>query len=172
MKVLTFAGLGGFAAAIAVGGLAFDGATARDGERCSLAQRQRNAATVRIVYDEILSKGRIAENEHIYHPEFRVRGMTRDATRAEDRAAAEGWRKVAPDLKMTVLLVVADCDFAAVHWEGTGTNTGEGNGLPATGRSIRVRGMTFSRLVNGQIIEEWTSFDQYALLKQLGLLRE
>lgn len=169
MKVLTFVGLGGVAVAAALAGLAFDGATAQGGERCSLAQRQRNEGTVRIVYDEILSKGRIAENERIYHPEFRVRGITRDATREEDRAAAEGWRKMAPDLKMSVLLVVADCDFAAVHWEGTGTNTGEGNGFPATGRSVRVRGMTFSRLVNGQIIEEWTSFDSLALLKQLGL---
>ena len=172
MKFLMPVGLGGFVLTAVLAGWAFDGATAQGGERCSPAQRQRNEATVRIVYDEILSKGRIAENEHIYHPEFKVRGITRDATRAEDRAAAEGWRKMAPDLKMSVLQVVADCDFAAVHWEGTGTNTGEGNGFPATGRSMRVRGMTFSRLVNGQIIEEWTSFDQYTLLKQLGLLGE
>jgi len=163
--------VGGLAAA-AAGATFYAASGAVGGERCSLAQLQRNAATVRIVYDEILSKGRIAENEHIYHPDFRVRGITRDATRAEDRAAAEGWRKMAPDLKMTVLRVVADCDFAAVHWEGSGTNTGEGNGIPATGRSIRVRGMTLSRLINGQIIEEWTSFDQYSFLKQLGLLRE
>lgn len=163
--------VGGVAAA-AVCAAFYGTKRAESGERCSLVQRQKNAATVRIVYDEILNKGRIAENEHIYHPEFKVRGITRDATREEDRAAAEGWRKMAPDLKMTVLLVVADCDFAAVHWEGTGTNTGEGNGFPATGRSMRIRGMTFSRLVDGQIIEEWTSFDQYALLKQLGLLRE
>ena len=159
-------------AAVAAGATFYETSGAVGGERCSVTQRQRNAATVRIVYDEILSKGRIAENEHIYHPNFRVRGIARDATRAEDRAASEGWRKMAPDLRMTVLQVVADCDFAAVHWEGTGTNTGAGNGFPATGRSMRVRGMTFSRLVNGQIIEEWTSFDQYALLKQLGLVRE
>jgi predicted ester cyclase len=164
--------LAGGLTAAAAGATFYAASGAASGEQCSLAQRQRNAATVRIVYDEILSKGRIAENEHIYHPDFRVRGITRDATRAEDRAAAEGWRKMAPDLKMTVLRVVADCDFAAVHWEGSGTNTGEGNGLPATGRSIRVRGMTISRLISGQIIEEWTSFDQYSLLKQLGLLRE
>jgi predicted ester cyclase len=72
---------------------------------------------------------------------------------------------------MTVLNVVSDCDYVSVHWEGTGTNTGEGNGIPATGRSIRVRGMTLSRLTDGQIIEEWTSFDQYAFLKQLGLIQ-
>jgi steroid delta-isomerase-like uncharacterized protein len=139
---------------------------------CSAQQRRHNEDTVRIVFEEILGKGRIDENEHIYHRDFVARGVTHDATRAEDRAASEGWRSMAPDLRMTVLHMVSDCDYVAVHFEGTGTNTGEGNGFPATGRSLRVRGMTFFRLENGQIIEEWTEFDQYALLKQLGLVAQ
>lgn len=142
------------------------------GQRCSLAQRQQNEATVRLVYDEILSRGRIAENERIYHPEFKVHGVTRDANRAEDQAAAEGWRKMAPDLKMTVLHLVSDCEYVLAHWEGVGTNTGEGNGFPATGRAIRVRGMTLTRLANGLIKDKWTVFDQYSFMKQLGLLPE
>jgi predicted ester cyclase len=137
---------------------------------CTADSRARNAATVRVVFEEILGKGRIDENEHIYHPDFRARGMTRDATRAEDRAASEGWRSMAPDLQMKVLHLVSDCDYVAAHFEGSGTNTGEGNGFPATGRTIRVRGMTIFRLVDGRIIEEWSSFDQYALLQQLGLV--
>jgi predicted ester cyclase len=38
--------------------------------------------------------------------------------------------------------------------------------------TLRVRGMTIFRLADGKIIEEWTSFDQYALLTQLGLIPE
>lgn len=143
---------------------------AASGDRCKMKIRTENAETVRIVFDEILSKGLIDENEHIYHADFVAHGLTRDATRAEDRAAAEGWRQMAPDLKMTPLRVVADCWSAAVHWEATGTNTGEGNGIKATGRSVRLWGMTFFRLEDGKIIEEWTSFDQYAFLSQLGLI--
>jgi len=139
---------------------------------CSTADLERNKGVARIVFEEILSQGRIAENEHIYDPEFVVHGPTRDAGRAEDRAASEGWRQAAPDLNMMVLRVAAECDLVAVHWEGTGTNTGAGNGLPATGKSIRVWGMTFFRLRDGRIFEEWTAFDQYSMLKQLGLLGE
>jgi len=137
---------------------------------CTAADLERNKGVALIVFDEILSKGRIAENEHIYDPGFVAHGPTRDADRAEDRAASEGWRQAAPDLNMKVLRVAAECDLVAVHWEGTGTNTGTGNGLPATGRSIRVWGMTFFRLRDGRIFEEWTAFDQYSMLKQLGLL--
>lgn len=160
-------------AAVAIAWLAAaaSGSAAADAAfECTAESRARNAATVRVVFEEILGKGRIAENEHIYHPDFRARGMTRDATRAEDRAASEGWRRMAPDLRMEVLHLVSDCEYVAAHFEGSGTNTGEGNGFPATGRTIRVRGMTIFRLVDGRIIEEWSSFDQYALLQQLGLV--
>lgn len=160
-----------FAAAAILAGIATCDARADDAFACTAESRQRNEATVRIVFEEILGKGRIAENEHIYHPDFVARGMTRDATRAEDRAASEGWRSMAPDLQMKVLHLVSDCDYVAAHFEGSGTNTGEGNGFPATGRTIRVRGMTIFRLADGRIIEEWSSFDQYALLKQLGLIQ-
>lgn len=141
-------------------------------KRCGTPDLEANKRIVRIVFEEILSRGRIAENETIYHPEFVARGLTRDAGRAEDRAAAEGWRQAVPDLRMDVLQIVADCDLVAVHWEGSGTNSGSGNGLPATGRSVRVRGMTFFRLESGQIREEWTAFDQYSMLQQLGLVKE
>ena len=158
------------AAAAILAGLAAGNARADDAFACTAETRRQNEATVRTVFEEILGKGRIAENEHIYHPDFVARGMTRDATRAEDRAASEGWRSMAPDLQMKVLHLVSDCDYVAAHFEGSGTNTGEGNGFPATGRTIRVRGMTIFRLVEGRIIEEWSSFDQYALLQQLGLI--
>lgn len=135
---------------------------------CPAVQRQ-NEATARTVFEEILSRGQIAENEHIYHPNFAVRGLTRDAGRAEDRAAAEGWRAMAPDLRMTVLHVVSDCNFVSVHWQAEGTNTGSGNGFPATGKSLRVRGMTLFRFSEGRIIEEWGAFDMMALMNQLGI---
>lgn len=138
--------------------------------QCSSTKISANMATVRIVFDEVLSKGRIDENEHIYHPEFVAHGKTRDVGRVEDRAASKGWRKAAPDLKMSVLRMVADCDNVAVHFEGVGTNTGEGNGLPATGRRLQVRGMTFFHLKDGKISEEWTEFDRYDMLEQLGLI--
>lgn len=137
---------------------------------CAAAVRQHNAELGRIVLEEVLGKGRIAENEHIYHPQFVAHGATRDAGRAEDRAATEGWRRAAPDMNVRALRIAADCDLVAVHWEATGTNTGEGNGLPATGRSMRVRGVTFFGVRDGLVAEEWTEFDQYEMLRQLGLL--
>lgn len=137
---------------------------------CEALDLKRNTVVARTVFEEVLTKGKIAENERLYDPTFVARGLTRDASRAEDRAASEGWRQAFPDLTMKALRLVANCDHVAVHWEGSGTNSGTGNGLPATGRKIRLWGMTFFRMRDGRILEEWTTFDQYSMLKQLGLL--
>lgn len=138
---------------------------------CDANTVAHNKAVARVVFDDILSRGKIAENEGIYHPRFVAHGPSRDAGREEDRAASAGWRQAAPDLRMEVLRMVAECDHVVVHWSGSGTNTGEGNGLPATGRRMtNLWGMTIFRMEDGKIREEWTSFDQYPMLQQLGLL--
>jgi predicted ester cyclase len=138
---------------------------------CKPGVQERNKAIARTVFEEILSQGRVDENEHLYHPTFVAHSPLRDAYRDEDRAASKGWRKAVPNLRMDVLRIVAECNVIVVHWSGSGTNSGEGNGLPATGKTLaNMWGMTIFRIQDGQIREEWTSFDQYALLKQLGLL--
>jgi steroid delta-isomerase-like uncharacterized protein len=133
---------------------------------------EKNKAIARKVFEEILSKGKIAENENIYSPSFVAHGDNRDAGRAEDREAAKGWRQAAPDLVMTVDKIVAEGELVAVRWIGQGTNTGTGNGLPATGRRIKVSGITLFHIVDGKILEEWTSFNEVGMLKQLGLFPE
>ncbi|MFZ5747151.1 MAG: ester cyclase [Pseudomonadota bacterium] len=143
--------------------------SARD---CPTAQLDHNEALARAVLEDVLGRGLIDENENIYHRDFVAHAAGRDVGRAEDRAAAEGWRKAAPDLRVTVLRVAAACDSVVAHFEASGVNTGEGNGLPATGRTFRVQGMTFFNVRDGQIAEEWTVFDQDGLLAQLGLLGE
>lgn len=151
-----------------------DAAIAADAlQHCNAAEVERNKRVARIVFEEVLSRGRVDENEAIYDPAFVAHGIHRDSGRAEDRAASKGWREAVPDLRMDVLQMVAECDRVAVHWSASGTNSGAGNGLPATGRTISALwGMTIFRLVDGRIREEWTSFDQYEMLRQLGLLGE
>jgi len=67
-------------------------------------------------------------------------------------------------------MTIAEGDLAAVLWSGSGTNTGEGNGLPATGKKLAGRGITIWRISGGKILEEWSEFDQLRILTGLGLL--
>lgn len=131
---------------------------------------QSNKLLAQRVFDEILTGGQFEKAAELYAPDFVNHGRSRDASLAEDQAAARGWRKAAPDLVMTTDLLLAEGDLVAVLWRSTGTNTGEGNGLPATGKRISGRGITVWRIRNGKLQEEWSEFNMLQILQQAGLL--
>ena len=132
----------------------------------------RNKAVARRVFDEIFNQGRFEVADEIYAKNFVNHGIHRDVGLKEDQEAARGWKLAFPDLRMTVLQEIAEGDLVTVLYSGAGTNTGEGNGLPATGKKIEGRGITIWRIVNGKITEEWSEFDQLTIMKDLGLLPE
>lgn len=130
-------------------------------------QVERNRATARRVYEEGLNQGRF---EVPYTADFIGHGGSRTFTHAEGMAEARGFRSAFPDLVFTLDHVVAEGDLVSVHWTARGTNTGTGNGLPATGRRVQVSGIALFRFEDGAIAEEWTAGNSMSLMRQLGLL--
>lgn len=131
---------------------------------------EKNKAVARRVFDEIFNQGKFEVADEIYAKDFVNHGVHRDVGLKEDQDAARGWKLAFPDGKMTVLKEIAEGDLVTVLYTGTGTNTGEGNGLPATGKKIEARGITIWRILNGKITEEWSEFDRLGIMKDLGLL--
>ena len=62
-------------------------------------------------------------------------------------------------------------DRVVVRWTGTGTHNGDLNGVPATGRPIRVDAITIHRMANDKIGETWEVWDTLGLLQQIGVVR-
>ena len=50
-----------------------------------------------------------------------------------------------------------------------GTHQGELMGIPATGRTVAIGGISWFRMANGRIAEEWNEFDRLGMLVQLGV---
>jgi steroid delta-isomerase-like uncharacterized protein len=140
---------------------AFEAAAETPDERKAVARR---------VFEEIFNQGKFEVADEIYAKDFVNHGMTRDVGLAEDQAAARGWRAAAPDLNMSIEKLLVDGDFVVVLWSGGGTNTGTGNGLPATGKKLHARGITIWRISDGKIREEWSQFDEAGIMLQLGLM--
>jgi steroid delta-isomerase-like uncharacterized protein len=132
--------------------------------------QDQNKAVARRVFDEIFNQGKYEVAKEIYAPDFVNHGFSSDIGLKEDQDAARGWREAIPDIKVTVKMMMTDGDLVTVLWTAEGTNTGQGNGLPATGKTVRGRGITIWRIVNGKIREEWSEFDQLRLMQQLGLI--
>ena len=134
--------------------------------------QEKNKAVARRVFEEIFNQNKFEVANEIYSPDFVNHGLQRSVGLKEDQEAARGWKDAFPDGKMGIVLMVAEDDLVTVIWTGTGTNTGQGNGLPATGKKVELRGITVWRIVDGKIREEWSAFDKLRMMQQLGLIPE
>lgn len=61
-------------------------------------------------------------------------------------------------------------DRVVVRWTGSGTHTGEINGIPPTGKDIRVDAISVHRLQDGKIAETWEVWDTLGFLQQMGVV--
>ena len=79
------------------------------------------------------------------------------------------FRSAFPDLKVTVEHIVQDEDNVAMAYTITGTQEGPFQGIPATGKKIKARGMQIAKFnSDAQIKERWGSSDEAGILQQIG----
>src|ERR1700745_2896856 len=132
--------------------------------------QEQNKAVARRAFEEILSRGRFELAEELYAKDFVNHGIHRDASLEEDQAALKGWHQAFSDIAIVPEKLIAEDELVTVYWIARGTNTGTGNGLPATGKKVELAGITIWRIVDGKIKEEWAAFERLSLMQQLGLL--
>jgi steroid delta-isomerase-like uncharacterized protein len=132
--------------------------------------QEANKTVAKRAFEEILSKGRFELASELYAKDFINHGIHRNASLEEDQAALKGWHQAFSDITMVPEKLIAEDDLVTIYWIARGTNTGTGNGLPATGKKAELAGITIWRIVDGKIKEEWSAFDQLSMMQQLGLL--
>src|SRR5215469_5073116 len=137
---------------------------------CGASLQEQNKALAKRAFEELLSKGRFELAEQLYAKDFVNHGIHRDISLEEDQAALRGWHQAFSDITIVPDKLIAEGDLVAIYWIARGTNTGAGNGLPATGKKVEQAGITIWRIVDGKIKEEWSAFDQLSMMQQLGLL--
>jgi len=133
----------------------------------------RNKAVATRVFDEIFNQGRFQVADEIYAPNFQNHGLHRSVDLKTDQDAVHSEMRAFPDLRLTVQDMIAEGDKVAVLWTFRGTHTGSGyEGLPPTGTRVEVRGITIWRIVDGRIVEEWSSFSETgAYMRAIGHLK-
>jgi len=133
----------------------------------------RNKAVAMRVFNEIFNQGKFEVADEIYAPNFQNHGLHRSVDLKTDQEAVHAEKKAFPDLRMSVQEMIAEGDKVAVLWTFQGTHTGWGyEGLPPTGTRVEVRGITIWRIVDGRIVEEWSSFsDTGAYVRMVSHLK-
>lgn len=78
-------------------------------------------------------------------------------------------RTAFPDWNIWMEDMVAEGDNVVVIGTQSGTHQGPYQGMPATGKSYKVRNHVLYRLRDGRIIEARPAFDRLSIMEQLGI---
>lgn len=73
-----------------------------------------------------------------------------------------------PDYREEIEWLVGEGDFVAWRSRGTGTQSGPLGPFPPTGKRVDVVIIGMHRFAEGSVAETWTSWDNLAVLTQLG----
>jgi len=134
-----------------------------------------NSAAVLLRYvDEVWNKGNLAAADAVVAPGYRHH----DPAFAEQPGGLDGLKRLVarshdtfPDIEITIEDLIAEGDRAVVRWTARGTHRGALLGIAATGRVVRMAGITVVRLSDGRVGESWTHWNSLDLLRQLGAVR-
>ena len=88
---------------------------------------------------------------------------------AEVKKVITDFRTAFPDTIVTIDEAFYLEGRSFTKWTFKGTNTGPG-AHPATGKPVKVSGVSFARYDGGKLIEELVYFDALEFLSQLGLI--
>lgn len=134
-----------------------------------------NKALVRRFFEEVCNErklgvaGELFSADHIYH----------DPSSPSIGPGPEGMKQLMstyhvafPDSHWDIddMLVTEDGETVVTRWTGSGTQTADLPGLPATGRKARVAGIWMHRIAGGKIVESWNVWDTLGMLQQLGVV--
>ena len=75
-----------------------------------------------------------------------------------------------PDFHYTIEDEIAEGDTIVNRLTARGTQQGELQGIPATGKQATWSEIHIGRMASGQLVEHWGTIDQLGMLQQLGVI--
>ena len=134
---------------------------------------EENKALVRGWWDAFNQKTAANTVEEFYAADY----VLHDPSQPEPVRGVEGVRAFVaaiasafPDVHCTIDDMLTDGDKVVQRVTARGTQQGEFQGIPPTGKSIEIWLIVISRIANGKIAEEWQLVDTLSMLQQLGVV--
>jgi len=143
-------------------------------QECKVAQIEaQNKAMVQRIHAEV-SKGNMAIFDEVLSPDYVRHCQAMPPEFQELRGTEEFKAFVAdfvgavPDCNDKIEFILADSNMVAYVTTTTGTQTGPMGDLPASGKEFTLTNIVIQRIEDGKIAETWISWDNVAMLTQLG----
>jgi predicted ester cyclase len=133
---------------------------------------EQNKALIRRLFEEGLNHNQPSVFDELIAPDF----VIYDAPPGMQHGG-EGFRQVVamfrtgfPDLHVTFEEEFADGDVVIHRGYVTGTHQGEFQGVPPTGKQVKMKTLDIWRVANGKAVENWVQMDMLGLMQQLGVV--
>lgn len=134
---------------------------------------EHNRTVVRRYYDEVFNEGKVdlldqlAVPDYVEHNPFPGQAAGLEGLRQRAEAILGAFRP-----RFTVEDVICEGDRVVVRWSQRAVHVGDFMGIPATGKSITLRGIDIHGMRDGRMSEHWDVVDMLGLLQQLGAIPE
>ena len=132
---------------------------------------ENKAIALRLI-DEVLNAHSLARFDDLYDPNYVSHALPPGFSpdREGMRQYHSQYFQAFPDMDITVDGMLAEGDWVAVYYTGTGTHQGELMGIPPTGKQVSASAILSLRIVDGKIVEDRLDGDKLVLLQQLGVI--
>ena len=131
-----------------------------------------NRAVVQRFLEEVINEGRLEQADEIVAEDF----VELDPLPGQ-RQGREGLKEVIgmlraafPDMHWVVDEMIAEGEKVVTRFTWTGTQQGTFMGIPATGRSVVVKGVVIDRIVGGMMTDSRILMDTMGMMQQLGVI--
>jgi steroid delta-isomerase-like uncharacterized protein len=121
--------------------------------------------------DQLWNQHNLGVIDEMILPEFVDHSLPAGSPQGPEgaRQFAQVYLTAFPDTHIDFHEIVAEGNTLVIRWTATGTHSGDMAGIPPTGKSMNLPGLTLWRFQDGKFIESWNLFNQLTLLQQLGV---
>lgn len=136
---------------------------------------QENIAIVRRWFDEVWNRGQLATIHELMAAD--AVGIGQGGAEVEIRGPqefqtfVEKLRGAFPDIHVTIEDAFAAGDKVAARWSAKMTHRGDHLGLPASGKKVRITGISLVKIANGKIVAGWDNWDQLTMMREIGAIQ-
>lgn len=133
---------------------------------------QENVAIVRRWFDEVWNQGKLETIPELMAADAVGIGQAGPGVKIEGphefRKFVEKLRGAFPDIHVTIEDAFASGDKAVARWSATMTHRGGHLGVPASGKAVRISGISMVQIANGKIVAGWDNWDQMTMMREIG----
>jgi len=134
---------------------------------------EQNIALIKRIHSEV-SKGNLGifdealSPDYVRHCQAMPPGLQEIRDTAVFKAFVADFVNSVSNCKDEIDFIIADSNMVAYVTTTTGVQTGPMGDLPASGKEFMLKNIVIQRIENGKVAETWISWDNVAMLTQLG----